>query len=126
MVFSSLIFLFAYLPAVLLIYFVAPRKGKNLALFLVSLFFYAWGEPIYVLLMLASLSLAYLFGVGIGKWRQEKPRRAKALTTLSVCVSLSFLFFFKYYNFFAQNLSLLPFVNIPTLEGLKLPIGISF
>ena len=126
MVFSSLIFLFAYLPAVLLIYFVAPRKGKNLALFLVSLFFYAWGEPIYVLLMLASLSLAYLFGMGIGKWRQEKPRRAKALTTLSVCVSLSFLFFFKYYNFFAANFSLLPWVNIPAIAGLALPIGISF
>ena len=126
MVFSSLIFLFAYLPAVLLIYFVAPRKGKNLALFLVSLFFYAWGEPIYVLLMLASLSLAYLFGVGIGKWRQEKPRRAKALTTLSVCVSLSFLFFFKYYNFFASNLSRLPMVNVPAIAGLALPIGISF
>ena len=126
MVFSSLIFLFAYLPAVLLIYFVAPRKGKNLALFLVSLFFYAWGEPIYVLLMLASLSLAYLFGMGLGKWRQEKPRRAKALTTLSVCVSLSFLFFFKYYNFFAANLSRLPVVNVPTIAGLALPIGISF
>ena len=126
MVFSSLIFLFAYLPAVLLIYFMAPQKGKNLALFLVSLFFYAWGEPIYVLIMLASLSLAYLFGMGIGKWRKERPRRAKALTTLSVCVSLSFLFFFKYYNFFAANLSRLPVVNVPTIAGLALPIGISF
>lgn len=126
MVFSSLIFLFAYLPAVLLIYFMAPQKGKNLALFLVSLFFYAWGEPIYVLLMFASLSLAYLFGMGIGRWRQERPRRAKALTTLSVCVSLSFLFFFKYYNFFAANLSRLPVVNVTTIAGLALPIGISF
>ena len=126
MVFSSLIFLFAYLPAVLIIYFITPQKGKNLALFLASLFFYAWGEPIYVILMLASLSLAYLFGIGIGKWRQERPRRARILTTLSVCVSLSFLFFFKYYNFFAANLSRLPVVNIPTIAGLALPIGISF
>ena len=126
MVFSSLIFLFAYLPAVLIIYFITPQKGKNLALFLASLFFYAWGEPIYVILMLASLSLAYLFGIGIGKWRQERPRRAKILTILSVCVSLSFLFFFKYYNFFAANLSRLPVVNIPTIAGLALPIGISF
>ena len=126
MVFSSLIFLFAYLPAVLLIYFVTPRKGKNLALFLVSLFFYAWGEPIYVLLMFASLTIVYLFGIGIGKWRQEKPRRAKFYTVLSVCVSLSFLFFFKYYNFFASNLSRLPIVNIPTIAELALPIGISF
>lgn len=126
MVFSSLIFLFAYLPAVLLIYYVTPRKGKNLALFLVSLFFYAWGEPVYVLLMLLSLTLAYLFGLVIGKYRIEKPRRAKALTALSICVSLSFLFFFKYYNFFAKNLSRLPVVNIPTIAGLALPIGISF
>ena len=126
MVFSSLIFLFAYLPAVLLIYFVTPQKGKNLALFLVSLFFYAWGEPIYVLLMFASLTIVYLFGIGIGKWRQEKPRRAKFYTVLSVCVSLSFLFFFKYYNFFASNLSRLPIVNIPTIAELALPIGISF
>ena len=126
MVFSSLIFLFAYLPAVLIIYFITPKRGKNLALLLASLFFYAWGEPIYVLLMIASLTLAYLFGLGIGKSRAEHPRRAKALTTLSVCVSLSFLFFFKYYNFFALNLSRLPMVNIPTIAGLVLPIGISF
>ena len=126
MVFSSLIFLFAYLPAVLIIYFVTPKKGKNLTLFLVSLFFYAWGEPIYVLLMLASLTLAYLFGLGIGKNRVEYPRRAKTLTILSVCVSLSFLFFFKYYNFFATNLSRLPMMNVPTIASLALPIGISF
>ena len=126
MVFSSLIFLFAYLPAVLIIYFITPKRGKNLALLLASLFFYAWGEPIYVLLMIASLTLAYLFGLGIGKSRAEHPRRAKALTTLSVCVSLSFLFFFKYYNFFALNLSRLPMVNTPTIAGLALPIGISF
>ena len=117
MVFSSLIFLFAYLPAVLLIYYVTPKKGKNLALFLVSLFFYAWGEPIYVLLMLASLTFAYFFGLSIGKYRKENPRRAKVLTVLSVCVSLSFLFFFKYYNFFASNLSRLPLVNLPAMRG---------
>ena len=126
MVFSSLIFLFAYLPAVWLIYFIVPRKGKNLVLFLVSLFFYAWGEPIYVLLMLASLTLAYLFGLSIGEYREGKPRRAKIFTAISVCVSLSFLFFFKYYNFFALNLSRLPKVNIPTIASLVLPIGISF
>ena len=126
MVFSSLIFLFAYLPTVLLIYFVTPQKGKNLALFLLSLFFYAWGEPIYVLLMLASITLAFFFGLIIGEYRKEKPRVAKLFTILSVSVSLSFLLFFKYYNFFAQNLSRLPVVSIPTVAGLALPIGISF
>ena len=126
MVFSSLIFLFAYLPAVLLIYFITPRKGKNLALFLVSLFFYAWGEPVYVVLMLVSITLAYLFGLIIGECRENCPRRAKIFTALSVCVSLSFLFFFKYYNFFALNLSRFPIVNLPAIERLALPIGISF
>ena len=126
MVFSSLIFLFAYLPAVWLIYFIMPRKGKNLVLFLVSLFFYAWGEPVYVALMLVSLTLAYFFGLSIGEYRGESSHRAKVLTVLSVCISLSFLFFFKYYNFFALNLSLLPAVNVPTIAGLTLPIGISF
>ena len=126
MVFSSLIFLFAYLPAVLLIYYLTPQKGKNLALFLVSLLFYAWGEPIYVLLMLASLTLAYLFGLVIGKYRKDNPQRAKVFTALSVCISLSFLFFFKYYNFFAVNLSRLPFLTVPTIASLVLPIGISF
>ena len=126
MVFSSLIFLFAYLPAVLLIYYAAPRKGKNLVLFFVSLLFYAWGEPVYVLLMLLSLTLAYLFGIFIGKNRTAHPRCAKAITTISVCVSLSFLFFFKYYNFFAVNLSRLPYLHVPTVASLALPIGISF
>ena len=126
MVFSSLIFLFAYLPLVLLIYFVTPPKGKNLTLFLVSLFFYAWGEPFYVLLMLASITLAYFFGLAIGDYREGKPRRAKALTALSVCVSFSFLFFFKYYNFLALNLSRLPWITVPTIASLALPIGISF
>ena len=88
MVFSSLIFLFAYLPAVLLIYFVTPRKGKNLVLFLVSLFFYAWGEPVYVLLMLASLTLAYLFGLVIGECRAEHSHRA-----IGLCKSLFFVLF---------------------------------
>ncbi len=126
MVFSSLIFLFAYLPAVLLIYYITPQKGKNAALFGVSLLFYAWGEPIYVLLMLASITLAYFFGLCIGEYRVENRRRAKVFTTLSVCVSISFLFFFKYYNFFAQNLSRLPWITVPTIASLALPIGISF
>ena len=126
MVFSSLIFLFAYLPFVLLIYYVMPQKGKNLALFLVSLLFYAWGEPIYVFLMLLSLTLAYFFGLFIGKYHTAHPRRAKIFTVFSVCISLSFLFFFKYYNFFAGNLSRLPFLTVPTIASLVLPIGISF
>ena len=95
-------------------------------LFVLSLLFYGWGEPLYVLLMMLSITTAYLFGFLIEKNRTQNPGRAKRAMIWSLAINLSFLFFFKYYNFFAQNLSLLPFVNIPTLEGLKLPIGISF
>ena len=126
MVFSSLIFLFAYLPAVWLVYFVTPSKGKNLVLFVVSLLFYAWGEPIYVLLMLISITFAYFFGLLIGEYREESPKCAKLFTILSVCISLLFLLFFKYYNFMAINLSRLPRIHVPTIIGLALPIGISF
>ncbi len=126
MVFSSLIFLFAYLPLTLLIYYCVPRAWRNIVLFAVSLFFYGWGEPVYVLLMVASITSAYIFGFFIDKYRESDPRRAKRALIASVTVNLAFLFFFKYYNFIVSNLSLLPFVSIPTIEGLELPIGISF
>ncbi len=120
MVFSSLIFLFAFLPVVLLLYFSAPKSLKNGVLFAVSLFFYGWGEPIYILLMMASITSAYSFGFLISRYRERYPARAKAVTILSVGVNLSALFFFKYYNFLATV------VKIPVIVGLALPIGISF
>ncbi len=120
MVFSSLIFLFAFLPTVLLLYFSAPKKLKNGVLFVVSLFFYGWGEPIYILLMMASITSAYLFGFPIARHRERRPALAKAITAVSVCVNLSALFFFKYYNFLASA------AKLPTIVGLALPIGISF
>ncbi len=126
MVFSSLIFLFGFLPIVLLLYFSAPRGWKNAVLFAVSLFFYGWGEPIYILLMLLSLSVAFALGLPIGALRVTHPARARALTVVSVLFSLSLLFFFKYYNFFALNLSRLPMIEIPQIPDLRLPIGISF
>ena len=126
MVFSSLIFLFAYLPLTLMCYYLVPRRWRNVVLFLVSLFFYGWGEPIYVILMVISITTAYLFGFLIEKNRSDAPKKAKAAMIVSLAVNLSFLFFFKYYNFFARNLSLLPFVNLPMIDGLELPIGISF
>ena len=126
MVFSSLIFLFAYLPLTLLAYYVVPRRWRNIVLFVLSLVFYGWGEPVYIILMVLSITTAYLFGFLIEKYRDSDPRRAKWAMTVSLAVNLSFLFFFKYYNFFAANLSLIPFINIPVIEGLELPIGISF
>ncbi|MBE6601463.1 MAG: MBOAT family protein [Ruminococcaceae bacterium] len=126
MVFSSLIFLYAYLPLTLLCYYFVPQKLRNLVLFAFSLLFYGWGEPIYVVLMALSITTAYLFGFLIERYKPTNPKRAKTAMIASVAVNLSFLLFFKYYNFFAENLSLLPFVNVPVIDGLKLPIGISF
>ena len=120
MVFSSLIFLFAFLPAVLILYYFAPRAWKNAVLFAVSLFFYGWGEPVYILLMMASITSSYLFGFGIARNRERNPARAKLMTVLSISVNLSALFFFKYYNFFATV------TRLPRIVGLVLPIGISF
>ena len=126
MVFSSLVFLFAYLPITLLCYYVVPRKWRNLVLFAVSLVFYGWGEPVYILLMVVSITTAYFFGFFIEKYRTAAPKKSKWFMILSVSFNLAFLFFFKYYNFFATNLSRLPFLDLPVLDALELPIGISF
>lgn len=126
MVFSSLLFLFAYLPLTLLVYYLSPRRWKNSVLLLMSLVFYAWGEPVYLFLMLFSIASAFFFGIWIGKYRKTAPNRAKKLLIASLAVSLSLLFFFKYYNFFAGNLSRILGVALPEFSGLRLPIGISF
>lgn len=120
MVFSSLVFLFGFLPITLILYWIAPKSWKNTVLFGVSLFFYAWGEPIYILLMLLSITSAYLFGFLIERYRTDSPCIAKVYTFLSMSVNLAALFFFKYYNFLAEA------VRAPIISGLVLPIGISF
>ncbi len=126
MVFSSLIFLFAYLPLVLLTYYAVPRRWRNPVLFAVSLLFYGWEEPIYIILMVFSITSAYLFGFLIERYRERDPKRAKWAMIASLSVNLAALLFFKYYNFFAENLSRIPYVSVPVIEGLALPIGISF
>ena len=103
MVFSSLIFLFAYLPLTLLCYYAVPFRWRNAVLFLVSLIFYGWGEPIYVFLMLVSITSAYLFGFLIEKYHESAPKKAKHAMIASISVNLALLFFFKYYNFFARR-----------------------
>ena len=128
MVFSSTLFLFFYLPAVLAVYYLVPRpNARNLWLFFVNLVFYGWGEPVYILLMLFSIALNYFIGLGIGALLQRDNRRgAKRVLILDVTVNLALLGFFKYYDLFAETLRLIPgLTKIPTL-GLTLPIGISF
>lgn len=126
MLFSSLEFLFAYLPITLLVYFISPVKFRNLWILLVSLFFYGWGEPVNVFLMIFTIIFDYVCGYFVGKYKDTHHKRAKIILIVSVIVNLGLLGFFKYYNFFVENLNLLPFVDLPVLHDLTLPIGISF
>jgi alginate O-acetyltransferase complex protein AlgI len=123
MVFSSLEFLFLFLPLVLLVYFLMPDRGKNTVLFLFSLLFYAWGEPIYILLMLFSTGMNYLFGLLIETRRGTGA--AKGILVLSVVINLLLLGVFKYSDFLVGNLNTLLHLSIPQ-PNLALPIGISF
>ncbi len=120
MVFSSLVFLFGFLPVSLMLYYASPVSWRNAVLLVVSLVFYAWGEPIYLTVMLVSILSTYLFGLAIGRAAARSPKWVGILTVLSVTVTLSFLFFFKYAAFFAGLLGL------PRPSGIRLPIGISF
>ena len=124
MVFSSLLFLFVYLPLTLLVYYVAPRAWRNFILFFVSLVFYGWGEPVYIALMLFSITINYAAGFLVEKYR-GRDRLARRVVFGSVAVNLLLLIFFKYYDFLAVSFTQLTGVALPVL-GLGLPIGISF
>ena len=124
MVFSSLTFLFGYLPLTLALYFLTPLRRRNFVLLLASLFFYGWGEPVYVGVMFLSIFIDYTHGLLVERFRQQD-RLARWFVGQSVVFNLLLLGFFKYWDFLAANLSLLPGVSIPQL-GLPLPLGISF
>ncbi len=123
MLFSSIPFLFYFLPAVLAVYFLVPRQLKNAVLLLFSLVFYAWGEPKYVFLMIATIILFYGCGLAIAKC--ERKRWKKFWVGVSVVVSLGFLAVFKYADFLLGNINSLTGASLPLLK-LALPIGISF
>ena len=123
MLFSSIPFLFYFLPAVLILYFLVPRKLKNTVLLVFSLVFYAWGEPMYVFLMIATIVLFYGCGLAIGKSTTRKWK--KFWLTVSVAVSLGLLAVFKYADFFLESVNSLTGASLPLLR-LALPIGISF
>ncbi len=124
MIFSSLPFLFFYLVAVLAVYKLSPLKLRNLILLLVSLFFYGWGEPVYILIMLLSIVVDYVHGMLVERWREDD-RKARRAVASSVFFNLAILVFFKYWDFIAGNLNALTGLQLPVL-GLPLPIGISF
>ena len=123
MLFSSIPFLYYFLPLVLAVYFLTPAHFRNAVLLLASLIFYAWGEPKYVLLMLASILSGYGFGLLQERYRGQKG--AKLVCGLSVAVSLSFLLYFKYADFFLENFNAATGLGVPLLR-IALPIGISF
>ena len=124
MVFSSTIFLCVYLPLVLLGYYICPKKGRNLFLLIVSLIFYAWGEPKYVFLMIFSILVNYIFGRLMDKNRGRQ-KRMKLLLVLSVVIDLGLLSVFKYTDFVITNINAI-FGSSFDLLNIALPIGISF
>ena len=135
MIFSSLTFLFAYLPLTLAVYFLVPLRWRNLVLLVVSLFFYGWGEPVYIIIMFLSILIDYSHGLLVEKYRAND-KKARWFVAQSVIFNLLLLGFFKYGTFLAENLYLLTGLRIPEsvtlggitipLLGIPLPIGISF
>ncbi len=124
MLFSSITFLYAFLPILLALYFIVPKGWRNGVLLAASLLFYAWGEPVYLILMIASITVGYVFGLLIDRYR-ERPRLANLLTAASVCVCLSSLILFKYSDFFLSTVNALAGTKFALLR-LALPVGISF
>lgn len=123
MVFSSTVFLFFFLPFVLVLYYLVPKKFKNIILLIGSLLFYAWGEPIYIILMCISSFVDYLNGRLLEKNNNDKTR--KRYLTLAIIINLSLLCFFKYSDFIIRIFNSVLNINIPLLN-IGLPIGISF
>lgn len=123
MVFSGIPFLFFFLPICLLLYYIVPNRAKNPVLLLFSIVFYAWGEPVYIFLMLATSLLSYLTALIVDK--TDKTALRKTAMTICIIISLSFLGFFKYSNFLIDQINVLFNLSLNELD-LSLPIGISF
>ena len=121
MLFSGIPFLFYFLPAVVLLYFLIPRALRNAFLLLVSLMFYAWGEPRYVFLMAATILLFYGYGLAVSRWERLK----KLFLIAAVLTGAGFLAVFKYADFALENWNALTGMSVPLLK-LALPVGISF
>lgn len=126
MVFSSIVFLYLYLPITLIVYFITPARFRNIWLFLVNLIFYGWGEPIYIGLMLLSILLNFVVGVIIGRCGQEKKKTAKNVLIINIILNVALLVFFKYFDFLIESLSAIPVLSGLKPLGISLPIGISF
>ena len=117
--------MFLYFPVVLLLYFVTPLKWRNVTLFVTSLIFYGWGEPLYVFLMLATITVDYFFGWMVGKYRESNRKRARAYMIAAIVINLAILGFFKYANLVVDTITALTGVTLTHID-VPLPVGISF
>ena len=127
MLFASTVFIFVFLPVVLLLYYTVFRKwrmGQNVMLLIASLIFYAWGEPKYVLIMIASIIVNYALGLLVDKVRQRKVL-SRLVIALTAVLNLSVLFIFKYLMFTVDNINSIAGLNL-SVPNIALPIGISF
>ena len=116
--------MFAYLPITLLAYYLVPRQGRNIFLFIVNLIFYGWGEPKLVLLMVFNIFFNYIGGWLVDKYRADAKKK-KLFLILTCVLDIGILAVFKYTGMITETLNMLPFLNIPELQ-ISLPIGISF
>ncbi len=123
MLFSSLVFIFVFLPIVVTLYYLSPRRFKNLILLISSIIFYVWGEPVYVLIMLGTILINYIGAIVVDKIKLL-PYKRLALG-FTVAADLLILFYFKYFNFFAENINKYLHGNIDFIYVI-MPIGISF
>ena len=125
MLFSSLEFIFLFLPICTAVYFLSPLRIRNLVLLLFSLIFYGFGEPLYVFLMLFTIAADHIFGLLVQKHREDK-KRAKRMLSLAILFNLGILAYFKYFSFFLEILSAIFNRSLPIRAPQSLPIGISF
>ena len=124
MVFSSIVFLYIFLPIMLIIYFIVPNKFKNAVMIAASLIFFAWGEIRYIFIMLLLAVMDYICGKKINQYWENKKKK-RLFLFIDVSVNLLILFFFKYADFIIGNINNITHLNIPLLH-IPLPIGVSF
>ena len=126
MSFSTLFFLFVFLPVSLILYYVFPKKLRNIPLVVLSLVFYAWGNPVYLILLLLSMAFNYVSGLQIAGYKEAgRTGFARAAMIIAVAANLLLLGYFKYFAFLLETLNLIPGLNLSAPE-LSLPLGLSF
>ena len=118
--------MFIYLPIVLAVYYICPLKWRNIWLFAVNLVFYGWGEPVYIVLMMFSITINYINGIFVDKYREKDHKKAKLVLIINIVINLALLMFFKYYDLFANTINDIAGSVLVSPLNIALPIGISF